>query len=75
MFYHRGREYADAHLKMSLLGINQKLLTDCSEILPLSIDLTNLFTSSGSGQPPVDPTINPKKLEAAIEQYRSIWLQ
>ncbi|KAJ7676522.1 heme peroxidase, partial [Mycena polygramma] len=29
-----GREYADAHLKMSLLGIDQRSLTDCSEILP-----------------------------------------
>ncbi|KAJ7679448.1 heme peroxidase [Mycena polygramma] len=70
-----GREYADAHLKMSLLGINQKSLTDCSEILPQSIDLTNLAVSSGSGKQPTDPTIDPAKLEAAIQQYRSIWLQ
>ncbi|KAJ7613853.1 heme peroxidase [Mycena polygramma] len=69
-----GREYADAHLKMSLLGINQKGLTDCTEILPLSIDLTNLAVSSGSGKQPTDPTIDPAKLEAAIQQFRSLWL-
>ncbi|KAJ7642416.1 heme peroxidase [Mycena polygramma] len=69
-----GREYADAHLKMSLLGINQNGLTDCSEILPLSIDITTLTASSGSGKQPTDPTIDPAKLEAAIQQYRSLWL-
>ncbi|KAJ7664490.1 heme peroxidase [Mycena polygramma] len=69
------REYADAHLKMSLLGVDQKTLTDCSEILPQSIDLTNLAVSSSSGKQPTDPTIDPVKLEAAIQTYRSIWLQ
>ncbi|KAJ7623883.1 heme peroxidase [Mycena polygramma] len=70
-----GREYADAHLKMSLLGIDQKGLTDCSEILPQSIDITNLAASSGSGKQATNPTIDPAKLEAAIQTYRSIWLK
>ncbi|KAJ6453839.1 heme peroxidase [Mycena vitilis] len=29
-----GRDYAVAHEKMSLLGINKNILTDCTEILP-----------------------------------------
>jgi hypothetical protein len=69
----RGREYADAHEKMSLLGVDQTTLTDCTEILPLSIDLKDLAVSS-SGQQPTDPVIDPVKLEAAIQKYRSIWL-
>ncbi|KAJ7302403.1 heme peroxidase [Mycena albidolilacea] len=68
-----GREYADAHEKMSLLGVDQTTLTDCTEILPLSIDLKDLAVSS-SGQQPTDPAIDPVKLEAAIQKYRSIWL-
>ncbi|KAJ7169217.1 heme peroxidase [Mycena crocata] len=68
------REYADAHEKMSLLGIDPTTLTDCSEILPLSIDLEPLAVPKGSGKPPTDPTIDPVKLEAAIQQFRSIWL-
>ncbi|KAJ7221263.1 heme peroxidase [Mycena pura] len=69
------QEYAAAHQKMSLLGLNQNTLTDCSEILPESIDLSTLTVStSGKGKPPTDPTIDPAKLEAAIEKFRSIWL-
>jgi len=67
-------EYAAAHEKMSLLGVDQSTLTDCSEILPLSINLKNLAVGSSSGKAPVDPTIDPVKLEAAIQQFRSIWL-
>ncbi|KAF7354008.1 Peroxidase [Mycena venus] len=67
------REYANAHEKMSLLGLDQSTLTDCSEILPQSIDLKDLSTSS-SGKQPTDPVIDPVKLEAAIQKYRSIWL-
>ncbi|KAJ7473364.1 heme peroxidase [Mycena latifolia] len=67
------REYAAAHEKMSLLGLDATTLTDCTEILPLSIDLTNLAVTS-SGKPGADPVIDPVKLEAAIQQYRSIWL-
>jgi hypothetical protein len=73
----RGREYADAHEKMSLLGVDQTTLTDCTEILPLSIDLKDLAVSSSdsdSGKQPTDPVIDPVKLEAAIQKYRSIWL-
>ncbi|KAJ7111415.1 heme peroxidase [Mycena epipterygia] len=69
-----GNEYSAAHEKMSLLGVDKSTLTDCTEILPLSIDLTNLAVASGSGKAPTDPTIDPAKLEAAIQQYRSIWL-
>ncbi|KAJ7629582.1 hypothetical protein B0H17DRAFT_1218143 [Mycena rosella] len=54
-----GRDYSAAHKKMSLLGIDKNTLTDCTEFLPLSAQ---------------DPTIDPAKLEAAIQQYRSIWL-
>ncbi|KAJ7684142.1 heme peroxidase [Mycena polygramma] len=68
-------EYADAHEKMSLLGFNKNALTDCTELLPQSIDLKNLaVSSSGKGKQPTDPTIDPVKLEAAIQKYRSIWL-
>ncbi|KAJ6566884.1 heme peroxidase [Mycena capillaripes] len=67
------QEYSAAHEKMSLLGLNKNTLTDCTEILPQSIDLKNLAVSS-SGKQPTDPTIDPVKLEAAIQQYRSIWL-
>ncbi|KAF7351682.1 Peroxidase [Mycena sanguinolenta] len=68
-------EYAAAHEKMSLLGFQAKDLTDCSEILPLAIDLKNLAeATTGKGKPPTDPVIDPVKLEAAIQQFRSIWL-
>ncbi|KAJ7896677.1 heme peroxidase [Mycena olivaceomarginata] len=70
-----GREYADAHEKMSLLGVDKSTLTDCTEILPQSIDLKDLsVSSSNSGKQPTDPVIDPVKLEAAIQKYRSIWL-
>jgi hypothetical protein len=71
----RGRDYAAAHEKMSLLGIDESTLTDCTEILPQPIDLKNLAvgTTSGKGGK-TDPTIDPVKLEAAIQLYRSIWL-
>jgi hypothetical protein len=73
--FRRAREYAAAHEKMSLLGLNKNSLTDCTEILPQSIDLKNLaVSSSNSGKQPTDPVIDPVKLEAAIQQYRSIWL-
>jgi hypothetical protein len=63
---------------MSLLGLDATDLTDCSEILPLSIDLKNLALvatgSDASNKPVTDPVIDPVKLEAAIQQFRSIWL-
>ncbi|KAJ6471628.1 heme peroxidase [Mycena vitilis] len=82
-------DYAAAHAKMSLLGQDVTDLTDCSEILPVSIDLAPLaeVTTTGGGaggggggggggtqKPVTDPLIDPVKLEAAIEQFRSIWL-
>ncbi|KAJ7689785.1 heme peroxidase [Mycena rosella] len=69
-----GQDYSAAHEKMSLLGIDKNTLTDCSEILPLPIDLKNLAVGTGSGKAPTDPAIDPAKLEAAIQQYKSIWL-
>ncbi|KAJ7142475.1 heme peroxidase [Mycena epipterygia] len=65
-------EYAAAHEKMSLLGLDTSTLTDCTEILPQSIDLKNLAVDSESEE--TDPVIDPVKLEAAIQQFRSIWL-
>jgi len=68
-------EYAAAHEKMSLLGLDVTDLTDCSEILPLSIDITTLtIAATGGGKPATDPLVDPIKLEAAIQQFRSIWL-
>ncbi|KAJ6577808.1 heme peroxidase [Mycena capillaripes] len=69
-----GREYAAAHEKMSLLGLDKNTLTDCTEIMPQSIDLSTATTTSNSGKQPTDPTLDPVKLEAAIQKYRSIWL-
>lgn len=62
---------------MSLLGVDRTTLTNCNEILPESIDLAPLAvtsTGSGSNKPIDDPFIDPIKLEAAIQQFRSIWL-
>ncbi|KAJ6577813.1 heme peroxidase [Mycena capillaripes] len=70
-----GREYAAAHEKMSLLGLDKNTLTDCTEIMPQSIDLSTVTTSSSSGKQPTDSTVDPAKLEAAIQKYRSIWIQ
>ncbi|KAJ6577846.1 heme peroxidase [Mycena capillaripes] len=69
-----GREYAAAHEKMSLLGLDKNTLTDCTEIMPQSIDLSTVTTTSNSGKQPTDPTVDPAKLEAAIQKYRSIWV-
>ncbi|KAJ7245892.1 heme peroxidase [Mycena haematopus] len=71
-----GVEYAAAHLKLSLLGLDEAGLTDCSEILPLPIDISTLLAPGpvDGGEPGVDPAVDPVKLEAAIQQYRSIWL-
>ncbi|KAJ6582252.1 heme peroxidase [Mycena capillaripes] len=70
------REYADAHEKMSLLGYDKNTLTDCTEVMPQMIDLKNLaLSSSNSGKQTADPIIDRTKLEATIQQYRSIWLQ
>ncbi|KAJ6548562.1 heme peroxidase [Mycena capillaripes] len=67
------REYADAHEKMSLLGYDKETLTECTEVMPQMIDLKNLAVSSSNST--TDPTIDPAKLEAAIQQTRSIWLK
>ncbi|KAJ6566832.1 heme peroxidase [Mycena capillaripes] len=58
-------DYRAAHLKMSLLGQDVTTLTNCTELMPASINLTNL-TVNGV----VDPTL----LEAAIQKYRAPWL-
>lgn len=64
---------------MSQLGINVAVLTDCSEILPLAINLVPLevVVTGGNGnsnKPQTDPAIDPILLEAQIEQQRGIWL-
>jgi len=66
--------YAAAHQKMSLLGFSQSSLTDCTEIMPTEINLQNLATSTSGGGESTDPTIDPTKLETAIENQRSIWI-
>ncbi|THV00252.1 heme peroxidase [Dendrothele bispora CBS 962.96] len=67
------REYAKAHEKMSLLGQDADSLTECTEIMPPSIHLRDITTTHSGGA--VDPPVDPAKLEAAIQQTRSIWLQ
>jgi len=72
-------DYAAAHLKMSQLGINTAVLTDCTEILPLAISLIPLEVvvtggNGGSNKPQTDPQIDPILLEKQIEQQRGIWL-
>ncbi|KAF7357156.1 Peroxidase [Mycena sanguinolenta] len=78
-------DYVTAHKAMSILGQNPATLTDCSEILPASIDLTPLEETTtttgaggggggGGGQPVTDPAIDPTLLEAAIELQRGPWL-
>ena len=73
---------------MSVLGLSTSSLTDCSEILPLAIDLTTVEVvpatgkggggggggGGGSNKPATDPPVDPVLLEAAIQQFRSIWL-
>ncbi|KAJ6526674.1 heme peroxidase [Mycena capillaripes] len=68
-----GQEYAAAHEKMSLLGFDKNTLTDCSEVLPLPIDLKNTYVAT-SGKQPTDPTVDAAKLEAQIQQYRALWV-
>ncbi|KAJ7085164.1 heme peroxidase [Mycena belliarum] len=65
-------DYSKAHEKMSLLGLDADTLTDCTEILPRSIDISSLTVPGFSGDG--DPTVDPVKLEAAIQEFRSIWL-
>ncbi|KAJ7321600.1 heme peroxidase [Mycena albidolilacea] len=64
-------DYAAAHEKISLLGLDVTDFTDCSEILPVSIDLAPLAeittVGGGSNKPVTDPLIDPIKLEAAIQ--------
>ncbi|KAJ6556491.1 heme peroxidase [Mycena vulgaris] len=58
-------DYRVAHEKMSLPGQDVTKLTDCSEVVPASINLKRLTLLTR-----VDPT----KLEAAIQKYRAPWL-
>ncbi|KAJ7204994.1 heme peroxidase [Mycena pura] len=85
-------DYAAAHEQMSILGLSTSQLTSCTEILPLSIDLSTVIdapatgknggsgggggggSGSGSNKPVTDPPVDPVKLEAAIQEFRSIWL-
>ncbi|TFK69705.1 heme peroxidase [Pluteus cervinus] len=63
-------DYQKAHEKMSLLGYNQNSLTDCTEFMPVAIDLEKIAPNGNKG----DPTIPPAVIESAIDQTRSIWL-
>jgi hypothetical protein len=56
--YCRANDYAVAHEAMSLLGINKNILTDCTEIMPASVDLKPLAIKT-TGKQSVDPTSNP----------------
>ncbi|THU81961.1 hypothetical protein K435DRAFT_808665 [Dendrothele bispora CBS 962.96] len=68
------REYAKAHEKMGLLGGQDvDSLTECTEIMPPAIHLRDITTTNSGGA--VDPPVDPAKLEAAIQQTRSIRLQ
>ncbi|KAJ6491960.1 heme peroxidase, partial [Mycena sanguinolenta] len=59
-------DYRAAHLTMSLLGQDITTLTNCTELMPASINLTLVSNADGT----VDPTL----LEAAIQKYRAPWL-
>lgn len=43
-------DYAIAHEKMSLLGVDRSRLTRCTEILPPKIDLGPLFVDRDEGE-------------------------
>ncbi|KAJ7663660.1 hypothetical protein B0H17DRAFT_304771 [Mycena rosella] len=60
-----GTDYAAAHEKMSLLGIEKTTLTDCTELLPQPINLATVQVATSGGKV-VDPAIDPVLLEAAI---------
>ncbi|KAJ7181351.1 heme peroxidase [Mycena crocata] len=62
-------DYRSAHEKMSLLGHDVTALTECTELMPASINLKNLTVLSKTG-----PHVDPEKLEAAIQKYRAPWL-
>ncbi|KAJ6537297.1 heme peroxidase, partial [Mycena vulgaris] len=59
------KDYTTAHEKMSLLRQDVTALTDCTEIMPASIDLTPLRSGL---------VVDPIKLEAALQKYRAPWL-
>ncbi|KAJ7436687.1 heme peroxidase [Mycena latifolia] len=62
-------DYRTAHVKMSLLGQDVTTLTNCTELMPASINLMNLTMLTPTGFQ-VDPVL----LEAAIQKYRAPWL-
>ncbi|KAJ6525909.1 heme peroxidase [Mycena vulgaris] len=62
-------DYRAAHEKMSLLGQDITHLTDCSEVIPASINLFHINDLTLGGF-----KINPTKLEAATQKYRAPWL-
>jgi hypothetical protein len=65
----RDEDYRAAHVKMMLLGQDITTLQNCTELMPASINLTNLTVLTSTGYQ-VDPTL----LEAAIQKYRAPWL-
>ncbi|KAJ6479172.1 heme peroxidase [Mycena vulgaris] len=55
----RAREYASAHASLSIVGNDLEVLTKCTEILPLAIDLKDPAVGSVSGKSPTDPVTIP----------------
>ncbi|KAJ7061847.1 heme peroxidase [Mycena amicta] len=43
-------DYASAHERMSILGLSTTVLTSCTEILPLSIDLSTVVDAPATGK-------------------------
>ncbi|KAJ7189517.1 heme peroxidase [Mycena pura] len=65
------QDYRAAHLLMSTLGYNTSDLTNCTELMPASINLTLVSVPDASGILHVDPVL----LEAATQKYRAPWLE
>ncbi|KAJ7142400.1 heme peroxidase, partial [Mycena epipterygia] len=63
-------DYISAHERLSVLGYDTATLTNCTELMPASINLTDVSVPDSTGVLQVDPTL----LEAAIQKYRAPWL-
>ncbi|KAJ7056412.1 heme peroxidase [Mycena amicta] len=64
------QDYRIAHLLMSTLGYDVTTLTNCTEVMPASINLTRVSLPDDAGVLRVDSTL----LEEAIQKYRAPWL-
>ncbi|KAJ7061881.1 peroxidase [Mycena amicta] len=66
------QDYRAAHLIMSTLGYNTATLINCTELMPASINLTQVsIPDPVSGR----LEVNYRLLEAAIQKYRAPWLK